>query len=189
MNRTPVKPVAGLPSSLSALEPIDAMPFHKPSSPGFVWTSLILVWLISLLPWRSWPSAPDLLLLVVVFWAMNERRVVGFTVAVIFGLLMDVHDATLLGGHVLTYALATYGALLLRRRTQLFGPVAQALHLLPVFVLSVMLSRLVQSWLMGAWPGWDWLWSALITTALWPLADILLHFPQRGEDGMSSGSA
>lgn len=176
-------------SSLSSLEPIDSAPFRRPSSPVFVWISLLLVWLISLLPWRAWPTAPDLLLLVIVFWALNERRLVGMTVAFVFGLLMDVHDVGLLGAHVLAYVLATYGAILLHKRLQLFGSVVQAVHMLPVFVVSVMLSRLLQSWLMGDWPGWDWLWSALITAALWPVADILLHLPQRREDEINSGSS
>ncbi len=176
-------------SSLSSLEPIDTAPFRKPSSARFVWASLLLVWLISLLPWRSWPPAPDLLMLVIVFWALNEPRFVGLTVAFVFGLLMDVHDSGLLGGHVLTYVLATYGAIVLHKRLQLFGSVVQAIHMLPVFVVAMMIPHLLQSWLMGAWPGWDWLWSALITTALWPVADILLHLPQRREDEINSGAA
>ena len=176
-------------SSLSSLEPIDTAPFRKPSSSRFVWASILLVWLLSLLPWRAWPPAPDLLLLVITFWAMNEKGRVGLTVAFIFGLLMDVHDAGLLGGHVLAYLLATYGAIVLHKRMQLFGAMVQAVHMLPVFVVSMMLSRLLQSWLMGDWPGWDWLWSALFTAALWPLADILLHLPQRREEEINSGSA
>lgn len=176
-------------SSLSSLEPIDTAPFRKPSNPRFIWFSLLLVWLISLLPWRAWPPAPDLLLLFITFWALNEPRRVGLTVAFVFGLLMDVHDAGPLGGHVLAYVLATYGAILLHKRLQLFGAVVQAVHMLPVFVMSTMLARLALSWLMGEWPGWDWLWSALITTALWPLADILLHLPQRREEEINAGSA
>lgn len=176
-------------SSLSSLEPIDSTPFRRPSHPAFVWASLLLVWLISLLPWRAWPSSPDLLMLVIVFWTLNERRLVGMTVAFVFGLLMDVHDVGLMGAHVLAYVLATYGAIVLRKRLQSFGSVVQAVHMLPIFVASMMVSRLAQSWLMGDWPGWDWLWSALITAALWPVADILLHLPQRGEDEINSGSS
>ena len=176
-------------SSLSSLEPIDTAPFRKPSNPYFIWFSLVLVGLISLLPWRYWPPAPDLLLLFITFWALHEPRRVGLTVAFVFGLLMDVHDASPLGGHVLAYVLATYGAILLHKRLQLFGSIVQAVHMLPMFVVSMMLARLVLSWLMGEWPGWDWLWSALITTALWPLVDILMHLPQRREEEINAGSA
>lgn len=187
--KSDLRQTPGRRSSLSDLEPIDTAPFRRPSSPGFIWFTLLLVWLISLLPWRAWPPAPDLLLLVIVFWALNEPRRVGLTVAFVFGLLMDVHDAGLLGAHVLAYVLAVYGAILLHRRLQMFGPVVQAIHMLPVFVIPIMLSRLIESWLMGAWAGWAWLWSALFTVALWPLVDILLQLPQRREDGMDAGSA
>jgi len=180
---------AGRASSLSALEPIDTAPFRRPSSTLFVWGSLILVWLMSLLPWRLWQPAPDLLLLVILFWCVNEGRRVGMLAAFIFGLLMDVHDAGLLGDRALVYTLAAYGAIILTRRLQHFNAVVQAVHMLPVIVLAEAVSTIIHAWLEGAWPGWGWLWSALFTTALWPLADILLHLPQRRQEEIDSGAA
>ena len=62
---------------MSSLEPIDVAPFRRPSSVAFIWCTLLLVWLISLLPWRQWAPAPDLLLLVLAFWCLNEPRRIG----------------------------------------------------------------------------------------------------------------
>ncbi|PLC54749.1 rod shape-determining protein MreD [Pollutimonas nitritireducens] len=183
-------PVAGQRrSSLSSLEPIDASPFKRPSSPLFVWFTLLLIWLVSLLPWRVWQPAPDLLLLVIVFWCLHEPGRVNMLAAFCIGLLMDVHDGALLGEQALTFSVAAYGSLLLSRRLQRFNSIVQAIHMLPVFVLSEAVSRVAHSWLAGEWVGWDWLWSALFTAMLWPLADVLLHMPQRRLDETESGSA
>src|SRR3546814_9104675 len=93
-------------SGLSALQPIDTSPFKRPSGLFFTWFTLILIWMISLLPWRLWQPAPDLLLLVVAFWCLNESQRVTMLTAFVFGLFMDVHDASLLGGQALTSTLA-----------------------------------------------------------------------------------
>jgi len=169
------------------LSSLDQTELKRPSSPWLIWSSMIVIWLLSLLPWRLWPPAPDLLLLVIAFWCLNEPHRVGMFTAFVFGLLMDVHDAGLLGAHALAYTLVAYGAVTLTRRLQRFNPVVQALHMLPVFLLSEAVARLMHSWLVGEWAGWMWVWSMLITVALWPLADILLLASQRRLDAVDSG--
>ncbi|WP_237173295.1 rod shape-determining protein MreD [Paracandidimonas lactea] len=175
-------------SSLARLEPIDTSPFKRPSSVLFVWFTLLLVWLISLLPWREWQPAPDLLLLVIAFWCVNEPRRVSMLAAFVFGLLVDVHAGTMLGGQALVYTLAAYGATALQRRLQHFNAVVQAIHMLPVFVLAQFIGRVIYAWLSGEWAGWAWLWSAVFMAVLWPLADLLLLLPQRRLDDNDAGS-
>ncbi|MYN12853.1 rod shape-determining protein MreD [Pusillimonas sp. TS35] len=175
-------------SSLARLEPIDTSPFKRPSSVLFVWFTLLLVWLISLLPWREWQPAPDLLLLVIAFWCVNEPRRVSMLAAFVFGLLVDVHAGTMLGGQALVYTLAAYGATALQRRLQHFNTVVQAIHMLPVFVLAQFIGRVIYAWLSGEWAGWAWLWSAVFMAVLWPLADLLLLLPQRRLDDNDAGS-
>jgi len=175
-------------SSLSSLEPIDASPFKRPSSGLFIWFTIVLTWLISLLPWRLWQPAPDLLLLVIAFWCLNEPQRVSMVTAFIFGLLMDVHDSTLLGGHALVYTLAAYGAVALQPRLRHFNSVIQAIHMLPVFVLADSIGRLLYAWTAGEWAGWQWLWSPVFMAVLWPLVDILLHMPQRRLDDGDAGA-
>ena len=62
--------------------------------------------------WRCWstccrsgrtPWMPDLLALVLVFWSVHQPLRVGIGAAFVFGLLMDVHQAALLGQHALAY--------------------------------------------------------------------------------------
>ncbi|MBP6019761.1 MAG: rod shape-determining protein MreD [Burkholderiaceae bacterium] len=175
-------------SPLKGLQPIDDAPFRRPASGLFLWFTIIAVWLISLLPWRLWQPAPELLLLVLAFWCLNEPQRVGMLTAFCFGLLLDVHDGALLGEHALVFTLVAYGAVTLRRRLQRFDAVIQAIHMAPVFVIAAAVSTLTHAWLAGEWAGWQWLWSALFTAALWPVADILLHMPQRRLDEADSSS-
>lgn len=175
-------------SSLTTLQPIDSAPFKRPSNLLFVWSTILVLWLISLLPWRLWQPAPDVLLLVIAFWCLHEPRRINLAVAFVFGLLLDVHDAGLLGEQALVYILVAYGVQLLSRRLLRFNVVVQAIHLIPVFVLAEAVARLAHAWLAGEWAGWAWLWSALFTVVMWPLADLLLLMPQRRLDDADASS-
>ena len=66
-------------AGLSSLEPIDAEPFRLAASPGFIWLTVALVWLFSLLPWRVWLPAPDLLLLLDPFVGIVQQAALAFT--------------------------------------------------------------------------------------------------------------
>jgi rod shape-determining protein MreD len=134
--------------------------------------------MLSLLPWRTWPMSPDLLLLVILFWSLHDARRIGLFTAFIFGMVMDVHDVGPLGLQALTYALTVFGAQSLQRRLLRFGLVSQALHLLPLLVVIKAMSALLGAFLVSAWPGWSWLIAALLTAALWPLIAWLLLLPQ-----------
>ncbi|WP_322995653.1 rod shape-determining protein MreD [Castellaniella sp.] len=175
-------------SSLMSLQPVDAAPFQRPSSAWLVWGSLFLVWLVSLLPWRLLNPVPDMLLLVLVFWCLHEPNRVGLVTAVVLGLLMDAHDASLLGLHALNYLLCAYGVLRLHGRLRHFNVWVQTFHIIPLLVGAALITRLLGAWLNSEWVGWDWLWSALITGALLPLVDVLLLLPQRRLDGDDVGA-
>lgn len=175
-------------SSLSGLQPIDDAPFRRPASALFIWSTILAIWLISLLPWRLWQPAPELLLLVLAYWCLHEPQRVGMLTAFCFGLLLDVHDGGMLGEQALTFTLVAYGAVVLRRRLQRFEAITQAVHMAPVFIVAAAVSTVAHAWLAGEWAGWQWLWSAIFTVALWPVADILLHMPQRRLDEADSSS-
>ncbi|OZI27335.1 rod shape-determining protein MreD [Bordetella genomosp. 7] len=160
----------------------------RPAHGAFVWGTLLAAWLLSLLPWRAWPGAPDVLALVLAFWCVHEPRRVGMVAAFCFGLLMDVHDASALGGTALEYTLIAYGAVVLHRRLQRFDLWSQALHMLPVFFVARLVQQMLLAWLAGRWPGWDWALGVLLTVALWPVVGWALHLPQRGADDAESSS-
>ena len=72
-----------------------------PVSSGFILLSLIAAFMLNLLPWGQWIGVPDFVALVLVFWSVHQPRKVGIGVAFFMGLLMDVHDASLLGENAL----------------------------------------------------------------------------------------
>jgi rod shape-determining protein MreD len=154
-----------------------------------VWGPVLLVWLISLLPWRLWGPSPDILLLVIAFWCVHEPRRIGMVTAFVFGLLMDVHDGGVLGGDALSYTMVAYGATLLHRRLQRFDLWSQAIHMVPIFFAARLVTILIKTWIAGKWPGWDWAVGTAITVAMWPFVGWLLYLPTRGTDDVESSSA
>lgn len=170
--------------------PRNVPPEHlsRPANVVFVWVTIVVAWLLSLLPWRAWEGSPDILLLVIAFWCVHEPRRVGLVAAFCFGLLMDVHDVSVLGTHALSYTLVAYGAVALHRRLLHFDLLSQAIHMLPVFFVAQLVQQIVSAWLAGRWSGWEWGIGVLLTTVCWPLIGYVLHLPQRGTDDVESSS-
>ena len=150
-----------------------------PANRAFIAFSLVAAFVLNLLPWGRAPWAPDFLALVLVFWNIHQPRKVGIGIAFLFGLLMDVHDAALLGEHALAYSLLSYGAISMHRRVPWFGPLGKMLHVLPLFLAAQLVTVLVRIILGSGLPGWPMLLGSASTTLLWPLAELLLLAPQR----------
>ncbi|MBC7500051.1 MAG: rod shape-determining protein MreD, partial [Herminiimonas sp.] len=91
-----------------------------PVSPAFIIVSLIIAFLMNMLPWGHLIGVPDFVALVVIFWSINQPRKVGIGVAFFMGLMMDVHEATLLGENALAYTLLSYFAIMIHRRVLWF---------------------------------------------------------------------
>lgn len=150
-----------------------------PANRGFIAFTLVLAFVLNVLPWGKITWIPDFLGLVLVFWNIHQPRKVGIGIAFLFGLIMDVHDGSLLGEHALAYTILSYGAISLHRRVPFFGASGQMVHLLPLFLVSRLVILLVRLALGAPTPGWSFLYPALTSALLWPLADWLLLAPQR----------
>jgi rod shape-determining protein MreD len=114
-----------------------------------------------------------------VFWSIHQPRRVGLGVAFIFGLVLDVHQASLLGQHALAYAVLIYGAIMAHRRIRWFSVPAQALQLLPLFALAHAITIVLRLIGGAVFPGWLVLLAPILEAALWPLVSVLLLAPQR----------
>jgi rod shape-determining protein MreD len=145
-----------------------------PAKPAFIWGSLVLAFFLNLflnmalLGRAAW--APDLLAIVLIFWTVHQTNRVGIGAAFIFGLLMDVHQSSLMGQHALAYIILSYFAITIHRRMLWFGLLGQALQILPLFVLRLLAG--------GAAPGWDLVLAPVLQSLLWPLVSLLLFAPQ-----------
>jgi rod shape-determining protein MreD len=154
-------------------------PLQRPVSRLFIALSILLAWMVELLPWGRTPWMPDLVALVLVFWNVHQPRKVGIGVAFIVGLLVDVHASSLLGERALAYSLLSFGAISLHRRVLWFGTLGQMLHVLMLTFLALLVGVLVRAALGASSPPWSIWIQPLTTTLLWPLADALLLWPQR----------
>ena len=106
-----------------------------PAPVSWIILTFVLSYLLNLsLSRYAW--TPDFLALSMVFWVVHQPRRVGMTVAFVCGILMDVHNGSVLGQQALVYVILTYCAFSLHRRLPWFNLVGQALHVLPLLLLS-----------------------------------------------------
>jgi rod shape-determining protein MreD len=143
-----------------------------------VFASFLAAFILQSLPWQetSLLVRPDFVLLVLLFWVVNEPRMVGLGMAFTLGLLVDVNDSMLLGQHALAYVVAAYFAQSLRVRILSFALPEQALHVLGLAVLATLITLLLNLLLGQDFPGWAILASPPLTAIAWfPMAWILSH--------------
>jgi len=150
-----------------------------PASPGFIWGSLLLALMLDLLPLGRVAWMPDFLAVVLVFWSIYQPRRVGLGAAFLFGLALDVHQASLLGQHALAYAVLIYFAIMVHRRILWFSVWGQAAQLLPLFAAAHAITIVLRLVGGGALPGWEVLLAPLLEAALWLPVSVLLLAPQR----------
>lgn len=151
----------------------------RPVNPAFIAASLLVAFILNLMPWGRLMAAPDFVALVLVFWNIHQPRRVGMGVAFVMGLFMDVHSAARLGENALAYTLLSYGAIMLHRRVVSFPIFIQVLQVLPLFAVAQTVVLAVRMVIGAPFPGWQIYLECLTTALLWPLATWLLFAPQR----------
>lgn len=150
-----------------------------PANSLFITVSLLIAFLLNLLPWGHWVGIPDFVALVLVFWSIHQPRKVGIGIAFMMGLLMDVHDATLLGQNALSYTLLSYFAIMIHRRVLWFKVWTQAAHVLPLLMLMQTVQLVVRVMVSGMFPGWLYFMESVLAALLWPVVTMILLAPQR----------
>ena len=150
-----------------------------PANPVFIGVSLIAALLLDMLPLGRVPWMPDFLALVLVFWAVHQPLRVGIGLAFLFGLIVDVHQASLLGQHALSYTALSFFAAMIHRRLLWFTVPSQALQVLPMFAMAHALALVIRMLGGGIFPGWIMLLAPLAESLLWPVVSVLLLAPQR----------
>ncbi|MFJ3045885.1 rod shape-determining protein MreD [Herbaspirillum chlorophenolicum] len=150
-----------------------------PANPLFIAFSLVVAFLLNLMPWGQMVGVPDFVALALVFWNIHQPRKVGISVAFLMGLLMDVNQATLLGENALAYTLLSYFAIMIHRRVLWFPLRTQALHVLPLLLLAQAVQLVIQLLVTGKFPHWFYFSESFISAVLWPVVSWLLLAPQR----------
>ncbi|ADJ66130.1 rod shape-determining protein MreD [Herbaspirillum seropedicae] len=150
-----------------------------PANPLFIAFSLVVAFLLNLMPWGQMAGVPDFVALALVFWNIHQPRKVGISVAFLMGLLMDVNEATLLGENALAYTLLSYFAIMIHRRVLWFPLRTQALHVLPLLLLAQAVQLVIQLLVTGKSPDWFYFSESVVSALLWPVVSLLLLAPQR----------
>ena len=154
-------------------------PLLLPANPLFIWFSLLVALLVNMLPLGRIAWQPDFLALVLVFWSVHQPLRIGISTAFIFGLAMDVHQASLLGQHALAYTALTYFAITIHRRLLWFTVPSQAVQVLPLFLSAHAIELAIRMLAGGAFPGPTVVLAPVIESVLWPVVSVLLLAPQR----------
>lgn len=154
-----------------------------PANTLFIWTSLLMALLLNMVQnmglWGRAAWAPDMLALVLVFWSVHQPLRVGIGIAFAFGLMMDVHQSSLLGQHALAYTVLSYFAITVHRRLLWFTVPSQAMQVLPLFFAAHAIELLIRLLAGGVFPGWSMLLAPVLESVVWPVASVLLLLPQR----------
>ncbi len=157
--------------ALGDLSPISREPMRPPAPLRVVFGSLLVALLINLLPWSDTLLLvrPDFVLLVLLFWAVYEPRVIGQGMGFALALVMDVADSALLGQHALAYVVAIFLAQVLRLRILQLTGGAQALHVGGILLVSTIVTVLLNSMLGRDFPGLALFVAPFLGALLWPV--------------------
>ncbi len=150
----------------------------QPARLWFVYVSLFIALGVEYIPTGRTPGLPDWVALVLAFWCVREPMAIGMGAGFVFGLLMDVGLGAAMGQHALAYVVLAYLANALARRVLWFPAWQQALHVLPLLLLSQVLMVLVRLLAGAEFPGWAYFLSSFSSMLLWTLLSFLLLLPQ-----------
>ncbi len=150
-----------------------------PVDKRFLWGSIFLSVLITLIPLGNVTWLPDVVLATLVFWCIRQPRIIGIKVAFLLGLLMDVHRGAMLGSYALAYSLAAFILWYWRHRLRWFNVFLQSFMLFSLFLLVHVVVWLLQLAAGGTWAGWGLLLAPVFESLLYPLLHVVLLAPQR----------
>ena len=145
---------------------------------SFITISLVVALVLHFVPMGRFYAIPDFVALVLAFWCVREPLRVGMGWAFILGIIVDVAHGAVMGQHALAYVLLAYASVMMSRRLLWFSAGAQALHMVPLFLMAQLVMLLIRLLVGGRFPGWDYFFSTFTTAALWLPVHFLLLIPQ-----------
>lgn len=144
-------------------------------SKNLIYISIFCALLFNFIPFSKSIPVPDMVAVVLVFWNAFLPAKVGLLIAWILGLVMDVHNGSLLGQHALAYSILSYGAISLHRRLLWYSTISQTIQIIPLFAASMLTVSLIRFIADGGVAPW-WYFSRPIFDGLaWILVSWILQ--------------
>ena len=154
-----------------------------PANPWFMAASLLVGLVVNLLQNMGFLGnaawAPDVLLVILVFWCVHQPTRVGVFTCFALGLVVDVHQTALLGQHALSFSVMGFLALQLHRRMQWFTGASQAPQILPIFLIGMAVDVSLRYLFGRSLAHWSIVFAPLLEAALWAPISFILLIPQR----------
>jgi rod shape-determining protein MreD len=147
----------------------------------FIVFTFIVALLVNLMPWSGWWIfvKPDFVALVLLYWCIQQPRKVGFSVAWLLGLVMDVAEGSLFGQHALAYSVLAFAGIVLHRRVLMFTLRDQILHVVVLLLMNDLIVLAVRMLAGAPFPGYGYFAGSLIAAVLWPILTFVFKLPQR----------
>lgn len=145
---------------------------------NFVLVTLIVALVLHFIPMGRFYAIPDFVALVLAFWCVREPLRVGMGTGFLLGVVVDVAHGAVMGQHALAYVLLAYACTVMSRRLLWFSPSAQALHMVPIFLVAQIVMLVVRLFVGGTFPGWGYFFSSFTTAVLWMPVHYILLLPQ-----------
>lgn len=152
-----------------------------PVKGSFIAFSLMLGLMFNMIPLTGIALAlkPDFVILVVLYWCINQPQRVGISIAFGMGLLMDLGNANTFGQHALVYSVMAFIALTYHRRLNNFAPLQQAPQIGLILLLGQSITFLLGVLNGSPFPGLGFYLASFSGILLWPLLVLLLKIPQK----------
>ncbi len=152
-----------------------------PAKPAYVALSFFVAFMLNMLPLTGWVLMirPDFVAVVLLYWAIQHPRKVGFAPAFLLGLVMDVADGSLFGQHALAYCVLMAAGMTWHRRISLFGLRRQMLHILGILLVTQLIVLAVRIAAANAFPGWWYFLPSVSGSLVWPVVCHIVTLPLR----------
>lgn len=149
-----------------------------PARGWFIALSLLIAFVLDLIPFGRLPGIPDWFPLVLAFWCIHQPLKIGMGAGFFFGLAMDVANGSVMGQHAFAYVLLAFAAGGLSRRVLWFPLAQQALHVLPLLLGTQVVMLLVRLATGAEFPGVLYFLSSFTSVLLWYPLNYVLLLPQ-----------
>lgn len=149
-----------------------------PVRPWFILLSFLAALTLNCLPLGRLTAMPDWVALTLAFWCVREPYRVGMATGFVLGVIMDVAYGAVLGQHALAYVILAYGASALSRRILWFPLLQQALHILPLLVVTQLVMVVARMMSGAAFPGLLYFMSSVVGGLMWTPLTYVLLLPQ-----------